>query len=411
LEKAQSEDAIKKLAGDTRAYLCIDCGKCTGTCPIGRVGVIYSPRAVVEHVVVARREPREDELWRCLTCGLCQERCPSDVAYPEFVHSLRELAVGNGAEPQPTHGGTIRELMKIMAKENLRQNKMGWLPDWVEVIQDTKEKGKKKSKSKSKSKGKEEEKEAEPAGRDIYFVGCAPYFDVVFEDFKLDLVGTHTAGLELLRSSGVTPTVLADERCCGHDALWSGDVDLFKKLAEANVELFKKAGAKRIFVSCPEGFHTFTKEYPKYLGALGLEFVNTVAFLAGEMTDVIKGNGNIDVTYHDSCRMGRFSGIYDEPRKILELAEGVNLREMEFSRDNAPCCGSNLWINCDHISRRMQNNLLDEAKNTGSEIMLTACDKCRIHLACAQMEMGNVETKIKTDNILRFLHRKAVNKS
>jgi Fe-S oxidoreductase len=407
LEKAQSADTIKKLAGETRAYLCIDCGKCTGTCPIGRVGVIYSPRAVVEHVVVARREAREDELWRCLTCGLCQERCPSDVDYPEFIHSLRELAVGNGATPQPTHGGTIRELMRIMAKENLRQNKMAWVPDWVEVIDVEKAKAKGKGKAKARSK----EKEAEAAEQDIYFVGCAPYFDVVFEDFKLDLVGTHKAGLELLKSSGVTPAVLANERCCGHDALWSGDVDLFKQLAHANVELFKKAGAKRVFVSCPEGFHTFTKEYPKYLGDTGLEFVNTVAFLADEMTMPIKGNGNVNVTYHDSCRMGRFSGMYDEPRKILELAEGVSLREMEFSRENAPCCGSNLWINCDHISRRMQNNLLDEARNTGSEIILTACDKCRIHLACAQMEQGNVESKIKTDNILRFLHRKAVSKS
>jgi heterodisulfide reductase subunit D len=359
LERAQSDNAIKKLAGDTKAYLCIDCAKCTGTCPIGRVGVTYSPRAVVEHVVVERRNPREDELWRCLTCGLCQERCPSDVAYPEFIHALREQAVGNGAEPQPTHGGTIRELMRIMAKGNLRQKKMGWLPEWVEVIEDEKPKG--KGKAKSKAKVKEEEKAQEAAGRDIYFVGCAPYFDVVFEDFKLDLVGTHTAGLELLKSAGVTPAVLANERCCGHDALWSGDVDLFRQLAEANVELFKKAGAKRIFVSCPEGYHTFTQEYPKYLGNLGLEFVNTVAYLADEMTDIIKGNGNVDVTYHDSCRMGRFSGIYDEPRKILALAEGVSLREMEFSRENAPCCGSNLWINCDNILRFLHRKAVNKS--------------------------------------------------
>lgn len=409
MEKAQSDEAIKKLASETKAYLCIDCGKCTGTCPIGRVGVTYSPRAVVEHVVVGRRDAREDELWRCLTCGLCQERCPSDVAYPEFIHSLREQAVGNGATPQPTHGGTIRELMRIMAKQNLKQKKMGWLPEWVEVIEDTGAKPKRKARSKSK--GKEGEKEAEAAGRDIYFVGCAPYFDVIFEDFKLDLVGTHVAGLELLKSSGVTPAVLADERCCGHDALWSGDVNLFRRLAEANVELFSKTGAKRIFVSCPEGYHTFTKEYPKYLGKSEFEFVNTVAFLSEGLKEVIKGNGDVNVTYHDSCRMGRFSGIYDEPRKILGLAEGVNLREMEFSRDNAPCCGSNLWINCDQVSRRMQSNLLEEVRNTGSEIMLTSCDKCRIHLACAQMEGGNVETKISTDNILRFLHRKAVKNS
>jgi Fe-S oxidoreductase len=390
LEKAQSEEKIKKLIQETKAYLCMDCSKCTGACPIGRVGAIYSPRSVVQHIVLNGGGLTEDHVWRCLTCGLCSERCPADVKYPEFVSSLREDAILRGLKPQATHQGTIRELMRILAKDNLKQNKMGWLPDWVEVIDSGK---------------------AEKSGGDIYFVGCSPYFDTIFADFNLDLVGTHTAGLELLKLCGVTPAVLANERCCGHDALWSGDKDLFMKLARANLEIFKEAGAKRVFVSCPEGYHAFTRAYPKHLGETGIEFVNTIQFLAGEMKKVIQGNGSLSVTYHDSCRMGRFSGLYDEPRALLGLVEGLELKEMEFTRDNAPCCGSNLWINCDQISRKMQTAMLNEAGKTGADLVLTSCDKCRIHLACAQMELGNVKTKIEMDNVLKFLYRKAVRKS
>jgi hypothetical protein len=45
---------------------------------------------------------------------------------------------------------------------------------------------------------------------------------------------------------------------------------------------------------------------------------------------------------------------------------------------------------------------------TGADVLLTPCDKCRIHLTCAQMEVGRVTDPLRTDNILRFLYRKGV---
>jgi heterodisulfide reductase subunit D len=245
---------------------------------------------------------------------------------------------------------------------------------------------------------------------DLYFVGCAPYFDILFDGFGLDLKATHLGALELLRRRGVTPAVLANERCCGHDALWTGDRNLFRELARLNVDLFKKAGAKRVFVSCPEGYYTFTHDYANLIGDLGIEFVNTVKFLADEGPEAIALPDGVCVTYHDSCRMGRFSGLYDEPRRLLTEAGGVRLAEMEFSRDQAPCCGSNLWVGCDAISKKMQQGLLASARCTGSDILITACDKCRIHLACARMENGSVGDGIKTESILGFLYRKGVRK-
>jgi heterodisulfide reductase subunit D len=388
LARAQLPKSVRDILRQTGAYICIDCSKCTGSCPVGKAGSVYSPRALVQHLMLEGRDPSDTELWRCLTCGLCKERCPSNVDFPRFIRALREIAFSGGTRPADTHGGTLKHLMNLMRDSRLRQRKTAWLPDWVEVL-DADEKGN--------------------AREDIYFVGCAPYFDVVFEDFDLDLTGTHVGALELLRRHGVRPAVLANERCCGHDALWTGDKDLFLDLARLNVNLFKRAGAKRVFVSCPEGYYTFTHDYPEHLGTLGIEFVNTVRFLSEEEAQASVPRDDLRVTYHDSCRMGRFSGLYNEPRRLL-AGTGVSVREMEFSREQAPCCGSNLWVGCDSTSKRMQQDLLDAARRTGSDILITACDKCRIHLACAQMESGSAAGGIKTENLLGFLHRKGVRK-
>ena len=100
MEEARSERNLKDLALDTRAYMCVDCSKCTGSCPIGIAGEVYSPRAVVQHAVLDGRDPVLHEIWRCLTCGTCKVRCPSDVDYPEFVRGLREMALEKHLLPQ-----------------------------------------------------------------------------------------------------------------------------------------------------------------------------------------------------------------------------------------------------------------------------------------------------------------------
>jgi Fe-S oxidoreductase len=456
LAEARSGKDLKDLALDTRVYMCVDCSKCTGACPIGIAGEIYSPRAVVQHALLDGREPVLHEVWRCLTCGICKVRCPSDVDYPEFVRGLRENAIERQLLPQHTHGGVIRELMRIMSRHPGRQKRTDWVPGWVEVLGPENESG---------------------SAEDVYFVGCAPYFDVVFKDFNLDMVGTHIAALDLLRAAGVKPAVLADEVCCGHDALWSGDRDLFAALARRNAAALERVGARRVFISCPEGYHTLLTRYGEFFGNRKVEVINTVAFLsanagairfgaaptasrvitAGGLGDdawesgqagrqsmgrdyVAESSGQEEaeraefalesarpagmdererraagktageavevVTLHDPCRMGRFAGLYEEPRSLIEKVGGVELREMEFSRDASPCCGSNLWINCDHLSKKLQSGLIAAAAATGAGTLLTSCDKCRIHLACASMVMGELKPEIETRNILAFLNER-----
>ena len=73
------------------------------------------------------------------------------------------------------------------------------------------------------------------------------------------------------------------------------------------------------------------------------------------------------VTYHDPCRLGRFSGQYEAPRKVIEALPGVEFIEMEKNKHKSPCCGVSAWVNCDDFSREMRLDKLKMAKDTGAK--------------------------------------------
>jgi len=88
------------------------------------------------------------------------------------------------------------------------------------------------------------------------------------------------------------------------------------------------------------------------------------------------------VTYHDPCRLGRFLGIYDQPRQVI-AALGLELVEMDHHRGRALCCGTVGWTNCGAVAKSIQVDRLREARATGAQVLVTACPKCQIHFRCA----------------------------
>jgi len=350
------------------------------------VGALYSPKGIVQGLLIDETLPSIENLWRCLTCGICSKRCPSGVDFPNFIRLLRAHLKSFDFPLTPTHGDLMTKIARIMARGSLKPRRTWWLPEFVNVI------------------------DGDSKSQDIYFVGCSPYLDVIFSDFNLGLLETHIAALNLLKTCGVNPGVLADERCCGHDALWKGDTETFTNLAIINIENIRRSGAKRLFITCPEGYYTFANDYKAYFGDLGFEVVNTIKFLSENLRLEHSQPEGLVITYLDSCRMGRFSGIYEEPRRLIELT-GETLSEMAMNRQDSPCCGNSLWVNCDWILKKIQSECLKQIELSGAKIWLSACDKCRIHLACASMENGKVKNSIASENILTFLHRKGVRSS
>ncbi len=361
----------------TRANYCLDCGKCTGSCPVSRVDATYSPRATIERVLAGRPEELINDryLWACLTCRLCTTRCPSDVDYPAFVIAARVEARQSGVEGVYAHNAIMQQLMGMMGQAT-RQNRTGWVTDDLQTA---------------------------TAGDDFYFVGCLPYFDVIFAD--LGIVSTDTARntVRLLNALGIVPTVSNDERCCGADLLLNGDEEGFRKLAELNVRTIAESGAKRVIFACPECYNAFRSDYPRYLGPLPFEVVHLTTLLAEHLGQLDLGDLVETVTYHDPCRLGRYQGIYEEPRALIQ-ATGAKLSEMSKNRAQALCCGSTGWVNCGRCAKGIQTTRLHQAQDTGAERMITACPKCRIHLSCALKDVGS-EVAVELEDITSLLVR------
>lgn len=237
----------------------------------------------------------------------------------------------------------------------------------------------------------------------FYFVGCLPYQQVVFSYLNVAPLENAKAVLRILNKMGISPVISNDERCCGHDALWSGNESTFRKLAERNLEVIAASGAKTVLFSCPEGYTTFKKHYPKVCGELPFEVLHLTEFLTRELPGSglsFTPSSNGALTYHDPCRLGRGAGLYEEPRELLHLIPNGRLMEMGRNRENALCCGTSAWMECSSCSKEMRMERLQEAAQTGATTLITACPKCQIHFTCA---LGTAEMELKIKDLFVYL--------
>ncbi|MFH0982999.1 MAG: (Fe-S)-binding protein [Planctomycetota bacterium] len=362
---------LAETAKTTRAWACYDCGKCTATCPIARAGGDYSPR---RHVLAANlRQSREilenGNLFSCLTCSLCERRCPAQVAYIELVRGLRELSHDAGPEPQCPHGGALQSVMRMMAQGSTPQQRMGWLSA------DLKTEPKK--------------------GAVFFWTGCTMYYDAFFSDLQVKTLEGTRAAVRLLNRLGIPPVVSPEERCCGHDLFWNGDRGHFEALARHHVKLVADSGAEVLVTSCAECLRTWKLDYLPFFNGRVPRIMHLSEFAAEHLSELkFKERGRRRVTFQDPCRLGRHLGIYEAPRRMLAAVPGVEVVEMRRSGANAVCCAGGTWSNCDRFAKQIQVDRLREARATGAELLVTACPKCQIHFGCA-MKDPHLEGEIK----------------
>ncbi|MFV2072015.1 MAG: (Fe-S)-binding protein [Thermoanaerobaculales bacterium] len=364
---------MRELVRETNAWACYDCGKCTATCPVARVGGSLSPR---RHVLSANLGSEDevawdDSLFSCLTCSLCEVRCPAEVGYTALVQRLREKAFDAKVEPECPHGGALQSVMRMMAKGGAQQDRLGWL------TQDLK---------------------TSPEEGDFFlWTGCTVYYDAFFPELEMKTVEGTKASVRLLNRLGITPVVSPEERCCGHDLLWNGDRASFEALARHNVELVRSSGAETVVTPCAECARTWKLDYEPFFKGRLPQVLHLTELLAERLDHLeLREDGAHRVTFQDPCRLGRHLGIYDAPRQLLQAVPGIEFEEMPRSGRRGACCAGGTWGNCDRFAKQIQVDRLREARATGAEVLATACPKCQIHFRCA-MKDPNLGSEISIE--------------
>lgn len=372
MDKSKMDRIVKERS----LYQCLECGKCAAACPRRVTGKEYSPR-LLAHKVIAEREDEafiENAVWECLTCEMCSERCPSGVEFSRFILEMRGLlAETKGLKGYRAHDGAVHSWMRMMTASELRQNRLDWVGADLRTAS---------------------------SGDTAYFVGCAPYFDIFFSGIEVNTLAGAADAVRILNFLDIQPVLLPDERCCGHDLLWTGDVENFERLCRLNYAVFKDAGIREIIVSCPECFQVLSEHMPRVIPGFDLKVTLLLDLLQKE---VHKGGMAFKplkrrVTFQDPCRLGRMLNRTKEPRDLLGRIPEMKFLEMEHSGRSATCCGNSGFINCDAHSKQIQVQRLNEARVIGADLMVTACPKCTIHLTCAlrdRLKQGSFKIELK----------------
>jgi Fe-S oxidoreductase len=297
-----------------------------------------------------------DVLWACTTCRACEEQCPVMISYVDKIVDMRRNLVLIRGE-FPAELAAPFQAMEVNGNPwNLARIDRG---NWSE--------------------GLDVPTAAEhPEAPVLYWVGCAASYDD-----RAKKIARATA--RLMKAAGVDFAILAqEETCTGDPARRAGNEHLFAVLAEQNVETLngykKKGGVKTIVTACPHCLNTLANEYPDFGGHY--EVVHHSDFLLGLVAEQRlhpRQRAEGKVVFHDSCYLGRYNDVYEQPRNILKSIPGVELVEVaEANRQKGLCCGAGgaqMWMeeqNRDRMNVRRTLQLIDSGANT----IATACPFC-----------------------------------
>ena len=299
-------------------------------------------------------------IYTCTLCGACQANCNyiKDLEPCNASVALREYAVREGWGPLPEHEPLIKSILNY---DN------PWLQPRVNRAKWAKRGGKE-------TKIKDAAKEPVEV---LYYPGCTASYDPVIQNVARDVV-------RLMNTAEVDFGILGKEEiCCGSTILRVGDRENFRKVRAKNSAALNRTKAKRIVTACSGCYSTLKHEYGEDLEPEVLHIVEFADELIQEGRLKPTKPLNRVVTYHDPCHIGRYCGVYDAPRRILQSIPGLELREMERIREWAWCCAAGGGVRTafpEQMAGWAAALRLEEASDTGAEALVTACPFCEQNL-------------------------------
>ncbi len=374
-------------------YTCTECGRCREVCPTALTEKPLDPKIFIGNVrdavyeatpsILATGDARgdgppggrkdliggwisEDTIWACTMCGFCTTACPVFIvpAVDKIAEMRRYLVLDKAEFPKEVQNA-FRGMETNGNPWNISASSRG---DWAKGLPVT---------TMAEAEGKEFEV--------LFWVGCAGSYEDRAKRVSKALV-------EILNEAGVSFAILGNEETCtGDSARRMGNEYLFQMLAQQNVETLNKYKVKKIVTNCPHCFNCIGKEYGDFGGKYdvvhGTQLVaELIAAGRVRMTTPIPDT----ITFHDPCYLGRYNDGYDAPRDILRAIPGLEVKDMERSREKALCCGAGggrMWME-EKLGTRINQARMREIADTGAGSVGVSCPFCMVMIGNAKDEIG-----------------------
>ncbi len=380
------------IPNDKDIFACLQCGYCRSVCPVYREtgwesltprGKVFwlkqlQSKSLLDKILGRRIEPDPEwmkRLFSCTLCSRCETICHVEIPFHEFWEEAREWIVENGYGPPQAavdmYDSIANKEFGNPFKEPTTKRDEWYkddykLPDKAEIV---------------------------------YFPGCM----TSFYEYQL-LLNT----MKTFKKLDLDFTTLGtDEKCCGAINVMTGQVENFKQIAQHNVGMIEKRGAKTVVTGCP-GCLRGIKKYAKHVGKLGFEVIHTTELINRminegqiEFSKEFK-NKNLPIVYHDPCELGRVSqlegrGIFDEPRNILANIPGIEeVMEFPTNRMDSVCCGGGGGLKAvDYdLTTNITARKVDEAVKLEAKTIASACPNCKSQISIG-VEAKKEEMKAK----------------
>ena len=313
-------------------------------------------------------KPFIDLMYKCTNEESCKVWCPFEFSVVSLLESVRDDLNSKG-------------LMPDYCKTQIdKLNKTNTIEEY-NIYETYKEKG---------------IENIETKGKDdvFYYIGC--------ESMKFPEV--IKANIEILKTAGIKFSTNLDKKiCCGGPAFNIRDMETAIEFANKNKELIESTGAKIIISDCPGCILTLKERYEKAGVKIEKEIIHTTQYFMKLINEErIKITKSIPeeyrkITIHDPCLISRNLNDTESIRNILGKIQGLELVEPIYNNENTHCCGwsgTAHWADRDLAIKQAQNRV-NELKETGVNIFISACPLCELGLA-----YGLKETEKEKYNIL-----------
>ncbi len=347
-----------------QAYSCVECGRCSEHCPATNTGKVLNPKQVIlgmrgylndqgpkseMPLIGTAEEPlpgdyeSQEAIFQCTTCGACEYQCPVGIEHLPIIIGLRRGAVNTGTW-EDEHG------TKLFLALERNGNALGMSAT---------------------ERDKFVKKQNFPIfdGTQEYclWLGCMGAYDPKGRE----IISSFARVMDYL---GTSYGVLKKEKCSGDPVRRLGNDLVFQSLAEQNLETFKQNKVQKIVSICPHCVRTISTDWKEF--GVSPQIEHHSEFMARFQDRLPSKSDGETIVYHDPCYLGRYQGIYDEPREVLARAGTVI--DPPRARERSFCCGAGggLVFLGEEKGERVSHARAQELVDTGASTVGVACPFC-----------------------------------